>query len=115
MFMIMGLGPAIGFFLSSQATSLYIDFDRVAAENIPDIPPYDPRWVGAWWLGFIVLGILLLILAFPFFLYPKRLPRPKDADDEKHDSIKEDAVRKEGNGVILKRLRREAVGVYKGR
>ena len=71
LFVFFGLGPSLGFFLSSKTTSLYVDFDRAAAENIPNIPAYDPRWIGAWWLGFIVCGILLIIFAIPFFLYPK--------------------------------------------
>ena len=60
--MAFAIGPALGFMTSSFTTKLYVDFDRVSAEEIPDIDQYDPRWVGAWWLGFLVVGILMLLL-----------------------------------------------------
>ncbi|XP_072037932.1 solute carrier organic anion transporter family member 2A1-like [Amphiura filiformis] len=72
------MGPIAGLMLGSRATSFYVDFDRVDANLIPDIPQYDPRWLGAWWLGFLVSGGLLVIIAIPLFFYPKRMPKPKD-------------------------------------
>ena len=60
-----------GFFLTSTATSLYVDFDRLPADQIPDIHQYDPRWIGAWWLGFPLFAILIVIVAIPMFFYPK--------------------------------------------
>ncbi|XP_072042446.1 solute carrier organic anion transporter family member 5A1-like [Amphiura filiformis] len=69
------LGAPVGYFLSAQTTSLYVDFDRVPAESIPGIPQFDPRWIGAWWLGFLACGFFWILLALPMCLYPKELPR----------------------------------------
>lgn len=33
----------------------------------------DRRWVGMWWGGFLICGILLILVAIPFFLFPKVL------------------------------------------
>ncbi|CAG2176057.1 unnamed protein product [Oppiella nova] len=30
----------------------------------------DPRWIGAWWLGFVILGTLICICALPMLLFP---------------------------------------------
>lgn len=38
-----------------------------------DIFPGHPKWIGAWWAGFILLGVLLLVVSIPFFLFPKSL------------------------------------------
>ncbi|XP_073802797.1 solute carrier organic anion transporter family, member 1F4 isoform X3 [Danio rerio] len=38
------------------------------------ITPQDSRWVGAWWLGYVVSGLLTLLAAFPFWFLPKVLP-----------------------------------------
>lgn len=35
----------------------------------------DSRWVGAWWLGFIVTGTVVLLSGIPFFFLPKSLPK----------------------------------------
>ncbi len=39
-----------------------------------DITPRDPRWVGAWWIGFIIIAILMSLWTFPVLLFPPRLP-----------------------------------------
>ncbi|CAG2100161.1 unnamed protein product [Medioppia subpectinata] len=30
----------------------------------------DPRWVGAWWIGFVILGTLIFTFSLPLFLFP---------------------------------------------
>lgn len=44
-------------------------------DNFSD--PGDRRWVGMWWGGFLLCGLLLIIVAFPFFLFPKVLTHEK--------------------------------------
>ncbi|RWS28314.1 solute carrier organic anion transporter family member 5A1-like protein, partial [Leptotrombidium deliense] len=44
----------------------------------PDIYNGHPKWIGAWWAGFILLGILLILISFPFFMFPKRLKKKSD-------------------------------------
>ncbi|TKC33952.1 hypothetical protein EI555_001449, partial [Monodon monoceros] len=41
------------------------------------ITPKDSRWVGAWWLGFLVAGIISIISSIPFFFLPKNLDKPR--------------------------------------
>ena len=33
----------------------------------------DPRFVGAWWLGFMIIGTLIFLSSLPLFLFPKSL------------------------------------------
>lgn len=39
------------------------------------ITPKDARWVGAWWMGFLVSSALLLISSIPFWFLPRSLPK----------------------------------------
>lgn len=64
------LGPAIGYGLASFALKFYI-----SPTLTPTITTQDPRWLGAWWLGWIILAFLLFIFASIIALFPKTLPR----------------------------------------
>ena len=79
------LGPTVGFMLSSLVLRMYEDPSSMLSlshlkkylNNIkifsvdPGITDRkDPRWVGAWWIGFIVLGVAIIIISLPMFLYP---------------------------------------------
>jgi hypothetical protein len=35
------------------------------------------HWVGMWWGGFLVCGVLILLISLPFFAFPKELKREK--------------------------------------
>ena len=38
------------------------------------LTPDHPSWVGAWWLGFVISGVLAAVLTVFMFLFPKELP-----------------------------------------
>ncbi|NP_001126342.1 solute carrier organic anion transporter family member 2B1 [Pongo abelii] len=37
----------------------------------------DPRWVGAWWLGFLIAAGAVALAAIPYFLFPKEMSKEK--------------------------------------
>ena len=39
-----------------------------------DITVESPQWVGAWWIGFLICGILMFFVSIPILGYPKKLP-----------------------------------------
>ncbi|NWZ89649.1 SO1C1 protein, partial [Nesospiza acunhae] len=47
------------------------------------ITPQDSRWVGAWWLGFLIGGALSFLSAIPFCFLPKSLKKPEGAKKDK--------------------------------
>ncbi|KAM8908295.1 solute carrier organic anion transporter family member 1C1 isoform 1-T2 [Spinachia spinachia] len=71
------LGPMFGFLLGSYTAKLYVDFGYVDIESVT-ITPKDARWVGAWWLGFMVSSVLLLISSIPFLFLPRSLPKQEE-------------------------------------
>uniref|UniRef100_A0A4W4G652 Solute carrier organic anion transporter family member n=1 Tax=Electrophorus electricus TaxID=8005 RepID=A0A4W4G652_ELEEL len=72
------IGPLLGYSLGSICANIYVDFGFVNLDNVA-ITPQDSRWVGAWWLGFIVAGILSLLSAVPFWFLPRALPEAGQA------------------------------------
>uniref|UniRef100_A0A8C4DNG0 Solute carrier organic anion transporter family member n=1 Tax=Dicentrarchus labrax TaxID=13489 RepID=A0A8C4DNG0_DICLA len=68
------LGPMFGFMLGSLLAKIYVDIGFVDLVTIT-INHKDSRWVGAWWLGFIVTGTVILLSSIPFWFLPKSLPK----------------------------------------
>lgn len=75
------IGPAFGFITGSFMLRFYVDFDKLSKDQI-DLNHKDLRWVGAWWLGFLVASCLLFLTALPYLFFPRNMPKEDDADDE---------------------------------
>uniref|UniRef100_A0A2I3HCA0 Solute carrier organic anion transporter family member n=1 Tax=Nomascus leucogenys TaxID=61853 RepID=A0A2I3HCA0_NOMLE len=81
------IGPIFGFLLGSLCAKLYVDIGFVNLDHIT-ITPKDPQWVGAWWLGYLIAGIISLLAAVPFWYLPKNLPRSQSREDSNSSSEK---------------------------
>ena len=69
------LGPALGFGFGGLFLSFFVD-----PLTPTTLTSTDPQWVGAWWIGFVVTGVLSILLSLQFFLYPRRLKGSKEYD-----------------------------------
>ncbi|XP_066468654.1 solute carrier organic anion transporter family member 4C1 [Tiliqua scincoides] len=78
------LGPAFGYVLGGQLLNIYVDFDRRVSL---DIKPDDPRWIGAWWIGFVICGFATWLLVVPFSYFPKHLPGSEKIQAEKISEV----------------------------
>lgn len=76
------LGPAFGFIVGSLCTSVYADLSVD-----PKIDSSDPRWVGAWWLGLVIISGLLILASIAMFAFPKRLPHVKSLSRPRKNNI----------------------------
>nr|XP_054772166.1 solute carrier organic anion transporter family member 2A1-like [Lytechinus pictus] len=71
-FVVTSLGAFIAFGLSAFSLSFHTDFYKINVDEL-GYDDGDPRWIGAWWLGYLVYAGLFVILALPFFFFPKDL------------------------------------------
>ncbi|KAM5262765.1 solute carrier organic anion transporter family member 1B3-like [Ctenodactylus gundi] len=70
------IGVIGGFLIGSVTMKLYVDVGFVDLSTIR-ITPQDSRWVGAWWLGFLIAGLLSIICSIPFFFLPQNPNKPQ--------------------------------------
>ncbi|XP_023932071.1 solute carrier organic anion transporter family member 5A1 [Lingula anatina] len=66
------LGPVVGFGLGALLLQYYVDAFSYDYRTL-NLTTEDPRWVGAWWGGFLLFGSVLILIAIPFFGFPKTL------------------------------------------
>eukprot|EP00111_Clytia_hemisphaerica_P005496 TCONS_00015937-protein len=62
------LGPPIGMIIGGMFLRIHTDMEAPEGVAIGD-----PRWVGAWWLGYVAFFGIFIIAGFFLFLFPKRL------------------------------------------
>uniref|UniRef100_A0A5S6R479 Kazal-like domain-containing protein n=1 Tax=Trichuris muris TaxID=70415 RepID=A0A5S6R479_TRIMR len=64
-FFIRILGPVLGFLVGSLCNSLYYNL-----KADPEIEPTDVNWIGAWWIGFLLIAVLLFVPSLLLFCFP---------------------------------------------
>lgn len=62
-------------FLGYISLNTFIDPSKT-----PLIDKTDPRWLGAWWLGWVILGTLMCLFSGLIGLFPKQLPKADDPE-----------------------------------
>ncbi|NXG65150.1 SO2B1 protein, partial [Hemiprocne comata] len=74
LFSVTVIGPGVAFLLGSAMLRFYVDIDKVSRDKV-QLTNKDPRWVGAWWLGFLVAASLVALSAVPYFFFPREMPK----------------------------------------
>ncbi|XP_077632573.1 solute carrier organic anion transporter family member 2B1 isoform X1 [Crocuta crocuta] len=76
LFAVTMMGPGMAYGLGGLMLRLYVDIDRMPEGGI-NLTSKDPRWVGAWWLGFLISAGAVALAAIPYFFFPREMPKEK--------------------------------------
>ncbi|GFS18173.1 solute carrier organic anion transporter family member [Elysia marginata] len=74
-------GPTLAFALGGVFSRMFVTLEETT------LTPKHPRWIGAWWLGYIVCGVLALLASLPLMWFPRRLPPRPGRHDNKGDHV----------------------------
>ncbi|XP_074652726.1 solute carrier organic anion transporter family member 4C1-like [Tubulanus polymorphus] len=102
------LGPAIGFVAGGMLLKLYVDVDTINSTIL--YSSEDPRWIGAWWIAYLISSFCALICSALFFCFGKetkgaRLVR-KYRQSQAHNDGSEDLFRQSNFGEQVRDLPR---------
>uniref|UniRef100_A0A8D8WWD8 Solute carrier organic anion transporter family member n=1 Tax=Cacopsylla melanoneura TaxID=428564 RepID=A0A8D8WWD8_9HEMI len=64
------VGPTVGFMAASYCLLYYVN-----PWLTPTITNNNSQWIGAWWMGWIPIGIINIVFAYFMALFPRSLPR----------------------------------------
>ncbi|KAK7491035.1 hypothetical protein BaRGS_00017731, partial [Batillaria attramentaria] len=62
-------GPGLAYGMGGLFTKIYITLEDT------DLHPRHPKWIGAWWLGYVTFGLAALVFALPMFCFPRRISK----------------------------------------
>ncbi|XP_005176679.1 solute carrier organic anion transporter family member 74D [Musca domestica] len=91
------LGPSLGYTLASLCLRVYI-----APNLTPIINMRDSRWLGAWWMGWLITAGLLFFFGLFMFMFPKELPMT--AARRKAQNLR---AKEENMGVSVEQIQRK--------
>ena len=71
-------------------TEFYLLHDLTNLEDLSDstkilineLTPTSPQWIGAWWLGFLMIVVLALIMTVILALFPAKLRQDNSESEE---------------------------------
>ncbi|XP_005101883.2 solute carrier organic anion transporter family member 2A1 [Aplysia californica] len=99
-FTTMVFGPPIAMLLGSYLSTLPFDLSDTT------ISQHDQRWIGAWWLGFLIVGGASIVFNVPIMFFPRSMKRRKPShieDDHAHKSEQDE--KKQPRNSRLRRTR----------
>ncbi|KAK7130835.1 hypothetical protein R3I94_016094 [Phoxinus phoxinus] len=79
LFAVTVIGPALGYMMSSVLLRFFVDVEKISSDEVL-LKHNDPRWVGAWWLGFLIAATLLLLTSLPYLFFPKKISREENEE-----------------------------------
>lgn len=84
------MGPGVAFMLGSAMLQYYVDIDKIPSADVV-LTPKDPRWVGAWWMGFLVTASVVGLSALPYFFFPRAMQK-EEAEKETANKPRTDLI-----------------------
>ncbi|XP_028413377.1 solute carrier organic anion transporter family member 4C1-like [Dendronephthya gigantea] len=69
------LSPGLGFIIGGKFLSIYVDIEQPVGFSLT---PRDPRWIGAWWIGFLLFGSLIILFSVILSGFPREMPGARE-------------------------------------
>ncbi|KAH7947785.1 hypothetical protein HPB52_015841 [Rhipicephalus sanguineus] len=103
------IGPVLGFALAFLTLRYPEDLARTTS-----LKPGDPRWIGAWWFGYIFIALGILMGTIPMFLFPKKM-RTGSEKNKEQVGVESSTVKRDISELIkgLGRLTRNPVYMFR--
>uniref|UniRef100_A0A914DX70 Solute carrier organic anion transporter family member n=1 Tax=Acrobeloides nanus TaxID=290746 RepID=A0A914DX70_9BILA len=76
------LGPILGYLVGALSNKFYY-----TSPTPPGLTAKDPLWIGAWWLGFLIVGFATIVPAIVMFFFPSKNSnkyKVSQSDEEKN-------------------------------
>ena len=61
----------------------------------PGVPTTNPQFVGAWWLGFLIFGIVFILAGIPMLMFPRQLPGTDEVRKHREKEMQNDRIANE--------------------
>ncbi|XP_046573015.1 solute carrier organic anion transporter family member 2B1-like [Haliotis rubra] len=80
------LGPAVALGLGGWLSDVPIDLSESQLHS------HHPQWIGAWWIGYLILGCAAIVLAVPLGFFPRHMKKSTVKDIHTATSLIKDIV-----------------------
>lgn len=95
------VGPGVGFLAGGAFLNIYVDIDKMDDTDV-HVNTNSSQYVGAWWIGYLIGGIMALLVAIPLCGFPKSLPGSSKLRLEKDNEVHARVEKDQGNETSTK-------------
>uniref|UniRef100_A0A3B3W0C1 Solute carrier organic anion transporter family member n=1 Tax=Poecilia latipinna TaxID=48699 RepID=A0A3B3W0C1_9TELE len=95
LFAVSVFGPSLGYLLGSVMLRFYVDVNRSV---VTGLSPVDPGWVGAWWMGLLIITGFLTLSSIPYFFFPRQMSSEVNMSETETDS--DDNLREKDRSLL---------------
>ncbi|KAL1419716.1 hypothetical protein MTO96_024985 [Rhipicephalus appendiculatus] len=101
------IGPVLGFALAFLTLEYPEDLTQETS-----LKPGDPRWIGAWWFGYVFIAVGILMGTIPMFLFPKKM---RSGSEKNKEQVESSTVKRDISELIkgMRRLARNPVYMFR--
>lgn len=81
-FVLGAFGVGVGFMITSSCLKIHTDVNRMG--ELPSwLKPSHPNWIGAWWIPYLIFGIVSFFLALVIAIFPRKLSHKHESNNSK--------------------------------
>ncbi|XP_046584315.1 solute carrier organic anion transporter family member 2B1-like [Haliotis rubra] len=80
-------GPAMAVGLGGVFRTIPVDLQDTL------LTPRHPKWIGAWWIGFLLFGCLGVVVGIPLLFFPKQIVPTTEKQSSKEDAPAKEKIK----------------------
>ena len=97
--------------IGGQLLNIFTEFYVGDVPFIDNLNPTDPKWIGAWWMGFIIIFVLSIITGTLICVFPAKMRNMEEINPKMESKIQGISFYTRQSYLTLRERRNDIYGI----